>query len=211
MGNKASPNSSPNKNLPEQIADAPTASSSSSAVQALYIPTTARDLGSASSSSSAAQTLYIPGDRRLERQDLFREPRDLGSASSSSSSSSAPVRFFSVLLKHLPPRTHITLRIVAQMDTDDNDYNVTFYLPCGLIDDDVQLPRRRHRRLTSSNGADSEPSSSAAQVRLFSSYCSTQAHQTPHTPHRCRWTPITGMTPLGTTWTSTLRHRRTRR
>ena len=70
------------------------------------------------------------------------------------------------------------------MDTDDNDYNVTFYLPCGLIDDDVQLPRRRHRRLTSSNGADSEPSSSAAQVRLFSSYCSTQAHQTPHTPHR---------------------------
>ena len=65
------------------------------------------------------------------------------------------------------------------MDTDDNDYNVTFYLPCGLIDDDVQLPLRRHRRLTSSNGADSE--SSAAQVRLFSSYCSTQAH--PNTSH----------------------------
>ena len=83
MGNKASPNSSPNKNLPEQIADAPTASSSSSAVQALYIPTTARDLGSASSSSSAAQTLYIRGDRRPERQDLFGEPRDFGSASSS--------------------------------------------------------------------------------------------------------------------------------
>ncbi len=44
----------------------------------------------ASSSSSAAQALYIPAHHRLERQDLFREPRDLGSASSSSAS----VRFF---------------------------------------------------------------------------------------------------------------------
>jgi hypothetical protein len=118
MGNKASPNSTPNK-APDD-----------SAATAAFPTTAARDLLSEFQSASSSSTAMLIDDHGL----------------------SPPVSFD---LRSGPPR-----RRLRSLEPRTN-------LSDAMLIEDHGLSPPVSFRLTSSNGADSEPSSSAAQVRLF--------------------------------------------